>query len=121
MKATACAAASGPTRVVISVALPSENYLMSVPQQAARPELGHCDCLRLHLVAHRQGKAATFPRIEGAVTLSALCQERTSRLLRTSVTLAGMFIWRGCVRDEIGVWIAPAPIASQNIRPALFN
>jgi hypothetical protein len=32
-----------------------------------------------------------------------------------------MFIWRVCVGDEIGVWIAPAPIASQNIRPALLN
>ena len=50
-----------------------------------------------------------------------LLPQRTSRLLRTSVMLAVMFIWRVCVRDEIGVWIAPAPIASQNIRSALFN
>jgi hypothetical protein len=50
-----------------------------------------------------------------------LLPQRTSRLVRTSVTLAVMFIWRVCVRDEIGVWIAPAPIASQNTRPALFN
>jgi hypothetical protein len=57
----------------------------------------------------------------GRAGMSAFCHKRTSRLLRTSVTLAVIFIWRGCVRDEIGVWIAPAPIASQNIRPALFN
>ena len=53
--------------------------------------------------------------------MSAFCNKRTSRLLRTSVTLAVMFIWRVCVRHEIGVWIAPAPIACQNTRPALFN
>jgi len=46
---------------------------------------------------------------------------RTSRLLRTSVTLAGVFIWCGCVLDEIGIRIAPAAIARQDIRPALFN
>jgi hypothetical protein len=32
-----------------------------------------------------------------------------------------MSIWRVCARDEIGVRVAPAPIACQNIRPALFN
>jgi hypothetical protein len=57
----------------------------------------------------------------GRAGMSAFCHKRTSRLLRTSVTLAVMFIWRVCVRHEIGVWIAPAPIASQNIRPALLN
>lgn len=57
----------------------------------------------------------------GRAGMSAFCHKRTYRLLRMSVTLAVIFIWRGCVRDEIGVWIAPAPIASQNIRPALFN
>jgi hypothetical protein len=57
----------------------------------------------------------------GRAGMSAFCHKRTSRLLRTSVMLAVMFIWRGCVGDEIGVWIAPAPIASQNIRSALFN
>lgn len=53
--------------------------------------------------------------------MSAFCHARTSRLLRTGVTLAGMSIWRVRVRDEIGVRIAPAPIASQNIGPALLN
>src|SRR5690349_16222011 len=57
----------------------------------------------------------------GANHMSALDRRRISRLLRTSVTLAVMFIWTGCVRDEIRVRIAPAAIARQNIWPALFN
>src|SRR5262245_7571667 len=32
-----------------------------------------------------------------------------------------MFIWRGCIRDEIGIRIAPAAIACQHSLPALFN
>ena len=44
-----------------------------------------------------------------------------SHLLRMSVTLAVMSIWRGCVRDEVGVRIAPAAIACQHIRPTLFD
>ena len=53
--------------------------------------------------------------------MSALCREQKSRLLRTSVTLAVMFICRRCGRDEIGVRIAPAAIACQHNLPALFN
>jgi len=42
-------------------------------------------------------------------------------LLRMNVTLSVIYIWRPCVWDEIGVWIAPAAIAGQNKWPALFN
>jgi hypothetical protein len=66
----------------------------------------------------RFGQKQTY---QAAIVISARDPKRTSRLLRTSMTLAGMFICRRCVRYEIGVLIAPAAIACQHSLPALFN